>query len=131
MEGVLTGFATLGAVIALGWLLGRLGVFTADATVVLSRLTFLVATPALLLTTLADSDVAAVFSRALVVTAGSVLVVAVLSVLVTAGAWRRGLADVTVGALSATYVNAGNLGIPSPSTSWVTPRPSRRCSCSC
>jgi malonate transporter len=112
VEGVLTGFATIGAVITLGWLLGRRRVFGPDATAVLSRLTFLVATPALLLTTLADSDVGAAFSSALAVTAGSVLGVATLSVLVTGLLWRRSLADVSVGALSASYVNAGNLGIP-------------------
>jgi malonate transporter len=112
VHGVLTGFATLIAVIALGWLLGRRRVFGPEATLVLSRLTFLVATPALLLTTLADSDVGEVFSAALAVTAGSVLAVATVSVLVTGLLWRRSLAEVTVGALSATYVNAGNLGIP-------------------
>jgi malonate transporter len=112
VQGVLTGFATIGTVITLGWVLGRRGVFGPDATAVLSRLTFLVATPALLLTTLADSDVGAVFSSALAVTAGSVLGVATVSVLVTGLLWRRSLADIAVGALSATYVNAGNLGIP-------------------
>lgn len=112
MQGVLTGFGVIALVIAVGYLVGRLEVLGPGAGAVLSRLTFFVATPALLLTTLADSDVRDVLSSALLVTAVSTTVVAAVFAAVAGGLWRRRAQDVTIGALSSTYVNAGNLGIP-------------------
>lgn len=112
MSGVLAGFVVLLAVIALGYLLGRLELLGPEATQVLSRLTFYVATPALLFTTLADADPGAVFSPALAANAAAIAVVACLFALVSGLLWRRPAADTVVGALAATYVNAANLGIP-------------------
>ena len=56
MSGVLGGFAALAAVIAVGWLVGRTGLLGAEAPGMLSRLSFFVATPALLFLTLAEAD---------------------------------------------------------------------------
>ena len=78
MTAVLSGFAALAAVIAVGWLTGRAGVLGEGAAGVLSRLSFFVATPALLALTLADTDPAAVLSSALVATGGSALLAALL-----------------------------------------------------
>ena len=50
MEGVLEGFLTIGSVIGLGALLAHLGVLDDQARVVLSRLSFFVASPALMVT---------------------------------------------------------------------------------
>lgn len=111
MSGVLESFVVLMAVVALGYLLGRVGLFDPTATQVLARLTFFVATPALLFTTLAEADVRELFSRTLVATSGSIAVVALVVVLLSALAWRRSAADTTVAVLGSTYVNAGNLGI--------------------
>ena len=112
MSGVLGGFAALAAVIAVGWVVGRTRVLGAGAAAILSRLSFFVATPALLFLTLGEADTHTVLSFALVGTAGS----AVLSALLFAGLarwrWRLPAAQVTTGALSSSYVNAGNLGIP-------------------
>jgi malonate transporter len=111
MSGVLTGFGVLIAVVALGWLLGRRSVLGPDASTVLSKLSFFVATPALLVTTLAESDLATAFSSSLLVNAGAVVGVAVLAGLMLGLARKRPLGHVTVGMLASTYVNAGNLGI--------------------
>ena len=106
------GFAALAAVIAAGWLVARTGTLERDAAAVLSTLSYVVATPALLLLTLADADPGVLVSPALAATAGS----AVLAALLFAGLarWRRrlGPAELTAGSLAASYVNAGNLGVP-------------------
>ncbi len=112
MSGVLEGFTTIGALIALGALLAHLRVFDLSAQVVLSRLAFYVASPALMITVLQDADVSAVLSRNLVATGCAVVTVVLLYVGVARLVLRQGLADTVVGALCSAYVNAGNLGLP-------------------
>ncbi|GAA4418853.1 AEC family transporter [Georgenia halophila] len=112
MGEVLAGFAGLAVVAALGYLLARWGALPDGADAVLSRLSFYAATPALMIRTLSDADVSEVFSASAAVTVGTAVllavVYAVLGRLLTA---LRG-ADLTLGALTVSYVNAGNLGIP-------------------
>lgn len=112
MNGVLGGFATLAAVIAVGWLVGRLGTVGSDAAGVLSRLSFYVAMPALLFLTLAEADTAALWSAALVATAGGAVLSALLYVALARSRRRLSAAQLMTGALASSYVNAGNLGIP-------------------
>ena len=112
MSGVLGGFAALAAVIAVGWVVGRSGLLGAEAPGMLSRLSFFVATPALLFLTLADADTATVLSRALVGTAGSAVLVALLYAGLAWWRWRLPAAHLATGALASSYVNAGNLGVP-------------------
>ncbi|MFD2091015.1 AEC family transporter [Blastococcus deserti] len=112
MTGVLGGFAALAAVIAVGWVVGRTGVLGADAPAILSRLSFFVATPALLFLTLGGADTTAVLSVALVGTAGSAVLTALLYAALAWWRWRLPAAQLTTGALATSYVNAGNLGIP-------------------
>ena len=92
--------------------MGRAGILGAGTEGVLSRLAFYVAAPALLFLTLAEADTHVLLSAALIGTAGS----AVLSALLYAGfagwRWRLPAAQLTAGALASSYVNAGNLGIP-------------------
>ena len=112
MSGVLGGFAALAAVIAVGWLIGRIGLLGAEAPAMLSRLSFYVATPALLFLTLADADTTAVLSLALVGTAGSAVLVALLYAGLAWLRWRLPAPELATGALASSYVNAGNLGVP-------------------
>ena len=112
MSGVLEGFATLGAVIGLGMLLAHIGLLDRGAQVLLSRLAFFVATPALMVTVLARADVADVLSRNLVASAGAVAVTALLYVALAVLVWHKRLTDGVVGMLCSVYVNAGNLGLP-------------------
>lgn len=78
----------------------------------LSRVSFFVATPALLMLTLAEADPALLFSAGLLATVGS----ACLCVLLYAGLarwrWRLRPAELATGALASSYVNAANLGVP-------------------
>ncbi|MGW4927216.1 AEC family transporter [Streptomyces parvulus] len=111
MQGVLTGFAVIAVVIAVGYVLGLRGHLGPQGREVLTRLAFHVASPALLFTTLATADLSVVFSSRLLVTALST--VAVAGVFVAVGVVRRwGVGRTTIGALCSGYVNSGNLGIP-------------------
>jgi malonate transporter and related proteins len=112
MGGVLEGFLTIGAVIVLGVLLAHRGVLNLDSQVQLSRLSFYVASPALMVTVLADADLAEVFSQTLTASVAGVIASGGLYVLAARTVWRRDLAHTVIGALSSMYVNAGNLGLP-------------------
>ena len=111
MTGVLEGFLVIGVVVAVGYLIGRAGLLGPDATRVLSRTAFFVATPALLFTTLARADIGAVFSSALLVTAVTSTVACLLFVPIGL-ARRRPAGEIAVGSMASGYVNAGNLGLP-------------------
>jgi predicted permease len=109
--GVLSGFAVIAVVIAVGYVLGRRGTLGTQGGEVLTRLAFTVAGPALLFTTLAGADLSVLFSSRLLVTALSTAAVA--GAFVAAGGLRRwGVGRTTIGALCSGYVNSGNLGIP-------------------
>jgi malonate transporter len=112
VTGVLAGFAALGAVIAVGWAVGRIGILGAEAPGILSRLSFYVATPALLFLTLGKADVGAVLSVSLVGTAGSAVLVAFAYAGLAWWRWRLPTGELTTGGLATSYVNAGNLGVP-------------------
>lgn len=111
MGGVLEGFATLAVVIALGALLAHLGIIDLTGQRSLSLTAFYVASPALLVTVLEDSDPSRVLSGPLVATAAGVVVSAGL-VVAYALARRRDPGTTVVAMLCSAYVNAGNLGIP-------------------
>lgn len=112
VQGVFTGFATIGVVIAVGALLAHLHIVDLTAQRVLSQVAFFVGSPALMVVTLSRADVANVLSANLVATTVGVLVPVVVYTLGARFLWRRRLGDATIGALSSAYVNAGNLGIP-------------------
>jgi len=109
---VLQGLATIGVVVGVGYLLARTQLLPDSTPVVLSRLVFFVATPALLLKTLADAPIQAVLSSGLAVTAIATTVVVLIFVLLAGLWWKRDVGTVVIGALGSSYVNAGNLGIP-------------------
>lgn len=112
MSGVLSGFAVVWTVIAVGYIVGKTGVLGDQARYVLNRLTFFVASPALLFTTLADSDPRAVLGPFLGIAAISSLATAIVFVLLTHWWLRRDVTETTIGAMSASTVNSANLGLP-------------------
>jgi predicted permease len=71
-----------------------------------------VATPALLLQTLAGAPIQAVVSRGLAVTCLATTVAGGIFVLLARLWWKRPAGTVVIGAMASCYVNAGNLGIP-------------------
>lgn len=112
MAGVLSGFAVIVALVALGWLLARTDVLGDNARIVLNRLVFYVATPALLLDSLARTTLDQVFTGVFVVSAVSAIIIALLYTAIARVWLKRPAADLVIGALSAGYVNSANLGIP-------------------
>lgn len=112
MEGVIVGFAIIAAIVAVGYVVARIGILGAGAGPVLSRLAFFVLNPALLFTVLSRADLAALFSELLptaAIVAGINLVAFAIVALV---AWRRPLPEATIGSLGSAYANATNMGVP-------------------
>lgn len=112
MLGVLAGFTIIGIVISVGYLAGRLGVGGPTAPQVLTQTTFFITNPALLLTVLAQADATEIFSAYVPVAIISALGTAALYVLVSRIFFRRPAAETAIGAMSSSYVNANNIGIP-------------------
>jgi malonate transporter and related proteins len=112
VQGVLAGFATIGIIIGLGFLLAHLRILDATALGVLTRVAFYVASPALMITVLGGTDAHRLLSANLVASLGSVAVAATIAVLVARLLWRREAGDTVIATFCSAYVNAGNLGLP-------------------
>lgn len=109
---VIEGFSVVWLVIAVGWFVGRRKVLGDNAQLVLSRLSFFVASPALLVETLARADLHTVFAGPLLVAAGSAVITAATFLLIVKFWLRRSLAESLLSAMSSATANAANLGIP-------------------
>lgn len=116
MGGILTGFAIIAVVIAAGYVAGQLRIGGPGAQEALNRIAFFVAAPALLFTVVARADLRELFHAPLLVQAAAAVLAAgaflvVHRLLLPA---RRRLAgpEAAVGAASAGYVNANNIGLP-------------------
>lgn len=124
---VMQGFATIGLVVGVGWLLGHWRVLGEGAEVTLSRLAFYVASPALLLTVMQRTPLTRILAANLLTALLSFAVVALTYLAYLR--WREpapSLGSALVGILSAGYVNAANLGIPIAlyvlgDVAWVAP----------
>ena len=112
MSGVLIGFAIIGVVILIGYVVGRAGVLGEHAPFVLSRIVFFVLSPALLFTVLADADIHQLFSSMLAVSAISAVLACLLFAGVALLVFRRKLPEAIIGSVASGYVNANNIGIP-------------------
>jgi len=110
--GVLQGFATISVVVLAGMLLAHFRVLDEQAQQVLATVAFFVASPALLLVVLSRAPLAAVFSRHLLVAAGSSAAMMAVAVVLARRCWRLPRSETMLAGLSAGYVNAANLGIP-------------------
>ncbi|MGN9781501.1 AEC family transporter [Nonomuraea sp. ZG12] len=100
------------SVVVLGYLIGVAGVLRTADELVLSRLAFYVAAPALMFATVSRADLGVLFSPVLVTQVVAVACAQLVFVLVARLVWRRDLRETTIGALASSYVNAGNLGLP-------------------
>ena len=112
MSGVLVGFAIIGVVILIGYVVGRAGVLGDHAPFVLSRIVFFVLSPALLFTVLADADIHQLFSSMLAVSAISAVLACLLFAGIALLVFRRKIPEAVIGSVSSGYVNANNIGIP-------------------
>jgi malonate transporter and related proteins len=112
MGAVVTALATMAAIVGAGWFLGRRGTLGPGGLPVLAHVCFSVSTPCLLFVTVAHANLDLLASRTALVSALSTTTVALVAIAILALAWRRAAPDVVVGTLAASYVNAGNLGLP-------------------
>ena len=112
MQGALAGFATIGIIIGLGFLLAQFKILGGSAQGVLTRTAFYVASPALMITVLGETDVHRLLSANLIASLGSVAVTSTVAVLLARLLWKREGGDTVIAAFCSAYVNAGNLGLP-------------------
>ncbi|SLM91975.1 putative membrane protein [Brachybacterium nesterenkovii] len=98
----------------MGWITGRSGVMgdPAHARFVLNRATFFVGSPALVLVSLLDSDIAAVLGAPIVVATAAGLGTGALMLLVMRLFTKRSRVDALVTAICSSVANGGNMGFP-------------------
>jgi len=110
--GVFEGFGVIAVVVLTGFALGRAGVLGPHAQQVIAGGVFYIATPALLFTMIATTDLAFIFSTQLLATGGSATLCAIVLFVVTRWLRRRSTGEAMFSAWAVSYVNIGNLGIP-------------------
>ncbi|MFV0425603.1 MAG: AEC family transporter [Beutenbergiaceae bacterium] len=109
---ILTLLGSMVLVALVGWLAVRFRVLGPGAEVVLARVVFTIAAPALLIVTISTADLHLLLTRNAVTTVASTLTVAAIAAITLRLLLRRDAGQATIGALSASYLNAGNLGLP-------------------
>lgn len=112
MLGVLTGFGIIAFVIAVGYVVGRIGVGGPQAGYVLNRIAFFVTNPALLFTVLAKEDIHTVLSGVGLAANIAAIATGLIFLLLSRLFFRRSAARTTIGVLSSSYSNFNNIGIP-------------------
>lgn len=112
MFGVFEGFFGIWAIIGIGYWAAKKNIFGPEGRMVLNRLTFFIASPALLFTTIAGANPQEALGPQLFIAGISALVVFVLFHVLSRWFFKRSAAERTIGAMAASTVNAGNLGLP-------------------
>ncbi|WPF66430.1 MULTISPECIES: AEC family transporter [unclassified Corynebacterium] len=116
MIGVITGFAIIMVVIAVGYVLGRIKIIPpGEARLMLNRVAFYAATPALLFTVVSTSPPQALFSPVIAVSLLATLLTGAVFLVVARvlpGRQQHSAADTAMGAAAASYVNSNNIGLP-------------------
>jgi malonate transporter and related proteins len=110
--GVVAGFVTIVSIIGLGVLLAHVKILDVSAQLMLTRLTFYVAGPALMVTVLGGTDVSRLLTSNLLASVGGVAISAATYIGLARLRWRRSAGDTVIGTFASCYVNAGNLGLP-------------------
>jgi malonate transporter and related proteins len=108
--GLLTGFTTILVVICCGAGLAHIGILDIRSQRTLAEVAFFVASPALMVVTIGSIELSGAAVN-LAVSAASLGACFATYVLLARGWWRLDGGSVVIGALSSSYVNAGNLGI--------------------
>lgn len=108
----LGGFASIWAVIAVGWLLAHTGTISGSGQAFLNKLAFLAASPALLFILVAKGSLDHLFSRTLLATVAAIAISAALYLIADRLVFRHHLGGTTIGWMASSYTNAGNLGLP-------------------
>ncbi|CAM2812816.1 AEC family transporter [Corynebacterium jeikeium] len=112
MLNVLSGFAVVIFVIAIGFGVGRLRLLGPNAVYTLNMFVFWIALPCTLITFMSKTDIAQLFGPNLLVVALSTLTTGFLAFLGYRWITRRSTEDSIIAMLACTYCNGSNLGIP-------------------
>ena len=112
MPQVLSGFATIAIVIAIGFFVGKGNLLGKHAQFTLQMYVYFLATPALLLDKLYTTDPLDVLGPQLAVASGSALTIGLIYFLWARPALHRPIHESAVGGLASSSCNASNLGIP-------------------
>lgn len=114
MGAVLSGFAVVWMIIAVGFVLGRFKVLGPDARIVLSRVAFFVASPCLLFVTISSSSFRDVLGPQFAIAALSAFTLLVIFLLLGRFVLLRGrpVGELLMGGMSSSLVNSANLGFP-------------------
>ena len=112
MLAVIEGFSVVWLVILVGWFVGRQKILGENAQLVLSRLSFFVASPALLVETLSRAELKTVFAEPLLVAALGAVITGGTFLVIVKFFLKRSLAESLLSAMSSSTANAANLGIP-------------------
>ena len=112
MADVIQGLSLIFVLIAAGYIAARCGVVPGSDRLVLNRVSFYVATPALMYTVLQRADGAALLSPVILVIAVSALLCAGVLTLSSLRWFRRSWIETALTATAAGYVNANALGLP-------------------
>lgn len=109
---VLTGFAVVIAIIALGFAVGRFRVLGPNAVYTLNMFVYWIALPATLIHFMANTNVGDLFGANLAVVALSTLSAGAIGYIGYRFIARRSKSDSLVAMLACSYCNGSNLGIP-------------------
>lgn len=113
MIGVAEGFAIILSVIGVGYLLSRLKVIgSEEQRLVLNKVAFYAATPALIFTVVSQATPKDLFSPVIVASTLSAVLIACVFVLISRIFFPTDRASTVMGAASCGYVNSNNIGLP-------------------
>lgn len=112
MAGVFTGFGIIAFVIFIGWLLSKLNIVSQDGRLVLNRVAFFAASPALLFLVLSRADLNVVFSGVLLASASAILITAVLYWVIARIFFTKDRGRLVIGTSTSVYANINNIGLP-------------------
>ncbi|MEL4357477.1 MULTISPECIES: AEC family transporter [unclassified Luteococcus] len=132
MTGVLGGFFTIWSVVGVGWLLAHLRILDTSSQLVLTKLSFFAGSPALMLTMMASADLKRIFAQNLLVSVLATVATGLLClgllrwVLREPDGRRPGVGHTVIATFCASYVNAGNMGLPIAAyvlhdVTWIAP----------
>ncbi|GAA2087067.1 MULTISPECIES: AEC family transporter [Brevibacterium] len=112
MLAVFEGFGVIAVIVLTGFLAGKFDLLGPHGQQVLAKIVFYIATPTLLFTTIATTDLEFIFSSQLLATGGSAAVCALLLFCLVRFARRGTAREALFSGWAVSYVNIGNLGIP-------------------
>ncbi|PYC76738.1 AEC family transporter [Streptomyces tateyamensis] len=112
IQPLLSGFAPIWLLTAVGYLIARTDLLGEQAELVLSKFVFHVAMPAALFTMLAKAPLTSFANLSMLAFGAGTLVASLVGWAAARWLFGRGIADQAISSMASGYVNSANLGIP-------------------